>query len=163
MARDREAMIILILSRLRVPLVVLGWGTSLAALTLGTIFQGYLLPTTEGGLLPQVYGASPAGLWVFYLGSFGISAVAAMVIYDAGPAIVAFFFAFGLTASLTATVLALPELIGTIQTNGVLQETSILNTFSALFPLALIVNLVGTLVGIALGERLLYSTDVFSV
>lgn len=151
-----------ILSKLRLPLVILGWGTSLAALTLGTIFEGYLLPTTQGGLLPQVYGASPVGLWIFYLGCFGISALAAMAINDVGPGIVAFFISYGLGAFLTAFVLALPEVVGIVQTNGVLQETSILNTFSALFPLPLIVNLVGTLAGLGLGERWLYSTDVFS-
>lgn len=88
--------------------------------------------------------------------------MATMTINDPGPAIVAFFVTFGLDAFLTAFVLALPEVAGIVQTNGVLQETSILNTFSALFPLPLIVNLVGTLAGLALGERLLYSTAVFS-
>ena len=151
-----------ILSKLRLPLIVLGWGTSLAALTLGTIFQGYLLPTTQGGLLPQVYGESPVGLWIFYLGCLGISALAAMAINDPGPGIIGFFISFGISAFLTAFVLQLPEAVGIVQSNGVLQETAILETFSAVFPLALIVDLVGTLLGLGLGERLVYSTDVFS-
>lgn len=150
-------------TQLRIPLIVLGWSVSLSALTLGTIFQGYLLPTTGGGLLPEIYGASPLGLWIFYLGSLGVSVVAAMAINDTGPAIVGFFAAYGLTAFFTFLVLAMPELLGIIQTNGVLQEAAILHSFSALFPLALIVNLVGTLLGIALGERLVYPTGVSSI
>lgn len=121
------------------------------------------MPTTGGGLLPEVYGANPFGLWIFYLGSLGISAVSAMAIYDAGPAIVGFFAAYGVSAFLTFLVLALPEILGIVQTNGVLQQVAILHTFSAIFPLALIVDLVGALIGVAVGERLLHSTGVFSV
>jgi hypothetical protein len=150
------------LRRVKVPLIVLGWGASLASLTLGAIFQGYLLPTTGGGLLPEVYGASPLWLWIFYLGSFGISALAATMIYDPAPAIIGFFFSYGICAILTFIVLALPEFIGIIQTNGVLQKVAILHTFSALFPIALLVDMVGSIAGVALGERFLYTSGVFS-
>jgi len=151
-------------SKLRVPiisiprklksiLVVVGWGTSLAALTLGTMFQGLLLPNPSE-ILPASYGANPLWLWLFYLGSFAVSALAAMLISDIGESIVSIFFAYGLTAFVTLVVLALPDFLGIVQPSGILQQSAILFTFNALFPFPLLVALVGTIVGSALGERL---------
>ena len=140
---------------LKTPLVTAGWGTVLAALTVGTIFQGFLLPTTGGGLLPEVYNAGPLVLSIFYLGCLGASTLAAMTIAEPEPAIVAFFASYGFSGFLTFLVLALPELTGVVQTNGILQELAILHTFQAIFPIALLVDLVGTLVGLSLAERLL--------
>jgi len=144
--------------RLKIPLVIAGWGTVLATLTVGTIFQGFLLPTTGGGLLPEVYNAGPLVLWIYYLGCLGISALAAMTIAEPGPAIVGFFASYGFSGFLTFLVLALPELTGVVQTNGILQELAILHTFQAIFPIALFVDLAGTVLGLALAERLLYFT-----
>ncbi len=135
-------------------LVVAGWGTSLAALTLGTIFQGLLLPNPSE-LLPASYGANPLWLWLFYLGSFGICVLAALVISDFGESIVSIFFAYGLTALVTFVVLALPDFSGIVQPPGILQQSALLFTFNALFPFPLFVDFVGTIVGSALGERLL--------
>jgi len=143
---------------LKIPLVTAGWGTVLATLTVGTIFQGFLLPTTGGGLLPEVYNAGPLVLSIYYLGCLGASALAAMTIAEPGPAIVGFFASYGFSAFLTFIVLALPELTGVVQTNGILQEFAILHTFQAIFPIALLVDLVGTLLGLSLAERLLYFT-----
>ena len=135
-------------------LVVAGWGISLAALTLGTIFQGLLLPNpTE--LLPASYGANPLWLWTFYLGSFGICVLAAMRISDFGESIVSIFFAYGLTIFITFGVLALPDFSGILQPPGILQQSAFLFTFNALFPFPLFVDFIGTIVGSALGERLL--------
>lgn len=145
----------------KVPLIIIGWGTVLATLTLGAIFQGFLLPTVGGGLLPEVYNAGPMILLIYYLGCFGVSALAAMVIYDAGRAIIGFFASYMLSGLLTFLVLALPELIGIVQTDGILEQAAVLHTFQAVFPIALIVDLVGTISGIALGERLLLLSGVF--
>ena len=135
--------------------LVVGSGTSLAALTVGTIFEGFLLPTTGGGLLPEIYAANPFGLWIFYTGFFAVSAFSAALMYDAGRAIVSSFISFAIAAALTFFVLALPDLVGLVTPSGILQESSILFTFSALFPVAFFVNLFGTVAGIALGERFL--------
>ncbi len=131
---------------LKIPLVTAGWGTVLAMLTVGT---------TGGGLLPEVYNAGPLVLSIYYLGCLGASTLAAMTIAEPGPAIVAFFVSYGFSAFLTFLVLALPELTGVVQTNGILQEFAILHTFQAIFPIALLVDLVGTLLGLSLAERLL--------
>src|SRR5882672_3479597 len=139
-----------ILHRFNNLLVVAGWGTTLAALTLGTIFQGLLLPNPSE-LLPESYGANPLWLWVFYLGSFGTCVLAAMLIADFGQSIVSVFFAFGLNVFITFVVLALPDFSGIVQPPGILQESAVLFTFNALFPFPLFVALFGTIVGSGLG------------
>jgi hypothetical protein len=143
-----------ILYRFKPLLVVLGWAASLAALTLGNIFQGLLLPNAFE-LQPQQFGADPLGFWIFYIGSFGICVLAAMVIADVGQSLVSVFLVYGLTAFITFAVLALPDFSGIVQPPGILQQSSLLFTFNALFPLPLFVDLVGTIVGSGLGERLL--------
>jgi len=143
-----------ILYRVKPLLVVLGWAASLATLTLGSIFQGLLLPNPYE-LQPQQFGASPFGLWIFYIGSFGICLLAAMVISEVGQSLVSVFLAYGLTVFITFGVLALPDFSGIVQPPGILQQSSLLFTFNALFPLPLFVDLVGTIVGSGLGERLL--------
>lgn len=143
-----------ILHRFKPLLLVLGWATSLASLTLGTIFQGLLLPNASE-LSPESYGVSSLWLWVFYLGTFGICLLAAMVISDFGRSMVSVFFAYGLTALITFVVLALPDFLGIVQPSGALQEPAVNFTFHALFPFPLFVDLIGTIAGSALGERLL--------
>ncbi len=142
-----------ILHRFKPLLVVLGWATSLASLTLGVIFQGLLLPNASE-LLPESYGASSLWLWIFYLGSFGICLLAAMLISDFGQSVVSVFFAYGLTALIIFVVLALPDFLGIVP-SGSLQEPAVSFTFNALFPFPLFVDFIGTIVGSALGERLL--------
>jgi hypothetical protein len=143
-----------ILHRFKPLLVVLGWATSLASLTLGIIFQGLLLPNASE-LLPESYGASSLWLWVFYLGSFGICLLAAMLISDFGQSVVSVFFAYGLTALIVFVVLALPDFLGIFQPSGLLQEPAVSFTFNALFPFPLFVDFIGAIAGSALGERLL--------
>ncbi len=143
-----------LLYRLKPLLVIVGWAASLAALTLGAMFQGLLLPNASE-LLPELYGTSSLWLWVFYLGSFGVCILAAMLIADFGQSVVSVFFAYGLTALITFVVLALPDFAGIVQPSGSLQQSSVTFTFNALFPLPLFVDLVGAIAGSALGERLL--------
>jgi hypothetical protein len=141
-----------VLHKFKPLLVVLGWATSLASLTLGLIFQGLLLPNASE-LLPESYGASSLWLWVFYLGSFGICLLAAMMISDFGQSVVSVFFTYGLTALIVFVVLALPDFLGIFQPPGLLQEPAVSFTFNALFPFPLFVDFIGTITGSALGER----------
>lgn len=141
------------------PFVILGWATSIAALTLATIFQGLLLPKNinGGGLYNDVVNGNPLGLLIFYLGNFGICVIAAMVIGDPGKALISFFPSFIGAAIVTYLVLALPDLLGLFPflTPGVLQESASVFALTAFFPVLLLVNLAGTVLGIGLSERFL--------
>lgn len=142
-------------SRFKPVLVVLGWAASMAALTLATIFQGLLLPKALGIGGNEVINASPLGLWIFYLGNFGICILAAMVISDFGVAIVSFFPAYIGAGLLTYLLLALPDFIGVFPLSGVLQASAVTFTFSAFFPFLLVVSLAGTITGVGLAEHFL--------
>lgn len=143
---------------LRPVLVILGWATSSATLTLATIFQGQLIPKdiNGGGLYSAVLNASPSVLWVFYLGNFGISLLAAMIIGETGASFISVFASILSAAGLTFLVLALPDLLGVVyDPQQTIQQSAVTFTFVAFFPLLLLVNLMGTVVGVALGDRLL--------
>jgi hypothetical protein len=133
-------------------LVILGWSTSLAALTLQAIFSGQLIPGTalsQGGNVSNPYATD-----IFYIGIFLASVLAAMVIDDAGKAIISLLVAYLLTDVLVYAVIALPGFLGLFKYREVLVTTGITFAFAASFPLALIIELVATFVGIGLGERL---------
>jgi hypothetical protein len=133
--------------------MILGWGTSLSALTLGAIFQGLLIPQGKGILLPEVMGAAPWGLGIFYTGIFAVSILAALVISDAGNALVSCLASYGLSAVLTYLVLALPAFVGAFPFPEVLVQAAIVFTFTASFPFAIVVEILGTLLGTNLSER----------
>jgi hypothetical protein len=140
--------------QLKLVCVILGWGTSLSALTLGAVFQGLLIPQGKGILLPEVMGASPFGLGIFYAGIFAVSVLAALVISDAGNALVSCLASYGLSAVLTYIILALPGFIGAFPFPEVLIQAAIVFTFTASFPFALLLEIIGTLLGTSLSERL---------
>ena len=142
-----------ILYRFKPLLVIVGWAACLATLTLGIMFQGLLLPNASE-LKPELFGSSSLLFWVFYLGSFGISVLAAMVISDFGQSVVSVFFAFLLTALIAFVVLVLPDFLGIVQPPGVLQEPSVTFVFDALIPVSLFVDLAGAIAGSAISERL---------
>ena len=145
------------LSRLKIPLIVLGWATSTSALALTLIFQGQFVPRNinGGGLYPEVTNPNPFLLVGFYLASFAISALAGMVIANAGRTISAFFPAYIGAAALTWLILALPDFVVVNDPQQVLQETATLITFTAFFPVFLLTTLTGALAGIGLEESLL--------
>jgi hypothetical protein len=136
----------------RILLIILGWATSLAAITLVGIFNGVLLPRGLGGLLPQVLGGSMWGPWILYLAMFGMSFLAAFLIENPGIAFGSFFVSFCVAGAITYLVLILPGLLGAYGSAGVLAEASIRFTFLALFPFPLIAGLVGTILGLFLAD-----------
>ena len=142
-----------VLNRFKPVLVVVGWATSLATLTISIIFQGLLLPNAYE-LSPESFGSSSLLFWIFYLGSFAICVLASMVIFDFAQSVVSFFFAFLLNALIIFFVLVLPDLLGIVQPQGTLQEPSVTFVFDALIPVSLFVDLAGTIAGSAISERL---------
>jgi hypothetical protein len=142
---------------LKLIFVVLGWATTCAALTLFTIFNGQLLPRNinGGGLYSDVLSASPLGLWIFYVGNFAISVLAAMVISELGKSLISFLPSYLGAAMITFLVLAAPDFAGIYDPQQVIQESAVIFTFTAFFPLLLLVSFSGTIVGNAIGERFL--------
>jgi hypothetical protein len=147
-----------VLDKVKPLIVIAGWAATIAGFTLGAIFQGLLLPKVVGnggGLLPEVLGVSSVGLWVFYLGCFGTSVLAALVLADASKALVSFFPSYVFGALITYIVLIVPALTGTFPLPSVLEESAVIFTFTAFFPVLLFAALAGTLLGIFLAEKIL--------
>jgi hypothetical protein len=145
-----------VLNKAKPGLIILGWGASMAAFTLGAIFQGLLLPhvpISGGALLSKVINGNPLVLLVFYGGLFGTSVLAAVIIAELGHSVLSFFASYGLASLLTYIVLALPDILGMFPIPGALEESATIFTFSALFPLPFLLGFVGALIGSALSER----------
>lgn len=137
-------------------MVILGWATSSGAITLATIFQGLLLPKNinGGGLYAQVVGGNDFAVLAFYAGNFAISIIAVLYISDATKSLISFFASYLGTALLIYFVLGLPDLAGVYDPLGVIQESASVFTFTAVFPLMLVVNFTATFLGILLAEHL---------
>jgi hypothetical protein len=150
-ARRRE---VIDLRRTKPILVTLGWATTLSGFTLGGIFEGQLLPPQPpGNLLSEVINSNPLAPVIFYVGIFTVSILAAIVLDEAGITLASFFASYGLGAILTYVVLVLPGYVGLFSLPVVLSRTAIVFTFSTSFPIPLLVELTGTLLGIWLSEQ----------
>ena len=138
----------LILLRARDALVVLGWGTSLANLAVTAVAHGVLVPqaayyseatTSQTGLLFFA---------LYYVGVFAVSFLSGLVLRSISTALLGFFCAYAVGLLLTALILDLPVITGFLpQIAGANLATGII--FTAFFPLALIVGLMGALLGAA--------------
>lgn len=138
--------------------IVLGWAVCLDAFTLWAIFQGLLLPqiVSGGGLLPEVLSGNPVVLGIFYSGIFATSILAALIIYEVGQAVISFFVSYFLAAFLNLIILSLPDITGTYNDPiGAVTNASVNFTFTAFFPLPLIIGFAATLLGIGVAERYL--------
>ena len=127
----------------------------MTTLTIGTIFQGQLVPKIfgiGGGGLSEVINADPTPLYIFYIGMFLVSILATALLNDIRYAIAGFFASLLLTAIFTYLVLDLPDMLG-IVSSGSLQGASTNFVFYAIFPWTLMILLLGTVVGSAIGER----------
>ena len=145
---------LLVLGRIKPLLVILGWGTSLASVTLWAIFSGLLLPRVHGGLLPTVQSLGPWGPAFYYLGFLGICILASIVLVNPATALVSYVLSYGLAGILIYVALALPAFLGIYQPTEILVRASINFTFTALFPFSLLAGFVGTVVGMFLAEYL---------
>ena len=144
-----------LLAKAKPILVVLGWATSISALTLGIIFLGYLLPKNPngGGQYSSVINASTLPLWIYYAGNFAISVIAAMILSDIPSSLLSFFASYVGGGIITYIVLSLPDYFGCC--GGVLEGAAVGFTFIALFPYVFLVGLTGTFVGMGLAEHYL--------
>jgi hypothetical protein len=136
-------------------LVSLGWGITISSITLAAIFQGFLVPQGLGKFLPEVTGGGQLGLAAFFASIFVVSILASFLINDVGKALFAFFASYVLAGAVTYFVLALPGFVGAYAAPEVLVRVAIIFTFTASFPIPLVVELVGTLTGSWLAERFL--------
>jgi len=140
------------LKRTRPVLIIAGWGLLMSGAVLSAIFQGFLLPSTYYG---GSSGTLPLGVWFPYLEVLGASILAGIVMGDAGKTILSFFASYGLAAVVTYLVLAMPGIIGAFPVADLLTRQAAVITFTALFPIPLLVGFLGSVVGSALSERLL--------
>ena len=145
----------MILDKAKPVFVSLGWGITIASITLAAIFQGFLVPQSLGKFLPEVSHGGQLGLAVFFASIFAVSIFASLVINDVGKALFAFFAAYALAGVVTYFVLALPGFVGAYPAPEVLVRVAIIFTFTASFPIPLVVELVGTMAGSFLAERFL--------
>jgi hypothetical protein len=136
------------LLRARAALVVLGWGTCLANLAVTAIAYGVLAPRA------QYYSqatSTQTGLLLFalyYVGVFGVSLLSGFVLESISTALVGFFCSYVLAMVLTGLILDLPVVTGFVpQAFEANLATGII--FTAFFPFALIVGLMGALLGAA--------------
>lgn len=144
---------VFVLQRLKPIFVILGWATSSAAIVLAAIFHGFLIPHVP--FFRQGVAGADWALPAVYLGVFVISVLGALVIGDLGVAIGSFFTSYCLGIILTYFILVLPGYTGALPSPDVLVQAGVQFTFIAFFPALLLIELVGTLVGAALYERLM--------
>jgi hypothetical protein len=131
-------------------LVVLAWSISLAALTLGQIFQGHLIPQHYyGGVSNELVSDST----IFYLEVLGLSSLAGVVIQEAQRAILSFISCYVMGSLITCLVLMLPGFVNSTAIPQLVFEMAIVDTFTALFPIPLLVGLAGTFLGLVLSDR----------
>jgi len=130
-------------------LVVLGWGVSIASLALTAITQGILVPHAFEYVLESNIGALEVAL--YYAGIFGTSFLAGLVLARVAAALLAFFVSYVVGWLLAYLALSLPGLLGIVP-EGVAEETAIILTATALFPFALLVGMLGSLIGSAYRE-----------
>ncbi len=133
------------LNKARPGLVVLGWGISLASLATTAIFQALVVP--QGSPTDVM----TLGRVLYYAGIFAVSFLAGFVLEDVGRALVGFFASYGIGILLTYLALYLPAL-GGLLSERLAEVTGITLTFIALFPFALLVGLIGGLLGAVTSE-----------
>ena len=149
---DHRSRIVLDLGRrLKVVLLILGWATSLAAFTLQAIFQGSLLPSTALAQPGNI--TSPLAIWIFYVGILSASLLAAFLLEDAGRAIISLFISYLLADVIIYVVIAMPGYVGGFPYSQVLFKSAISFVFAGSFPIPLLLEILGTISGIALAER----------
>jgi hypothetical protein len=134
-------------SKSRPVLVVLGWGVSLASLAVTVVARAVLVPhagvvfSSETTLLIALY----------YAGVFSVSFLSGLMLRSLPSAVLGFFCAYALGILLAGLAFDLPGLLGLLP-ETVAEYSAIVFAFTALFPLALLVGLVGGLLGAATTE-----------
>ncbi len=131
-------------------LVVVGWSVSIASLALTVVTQGILVPHAFEYVAQSSIETLEVAL--YYSGIFGASILAGLVLARVPTALVGFLASYALGWLVAYLALILPGLFGIVPEAAV-EETAIVLTATALFPFALLVGLVGSLVGSAYMEK----------
>jgi hypothetical protein len=130
-------------------LVVIGWGTSLASLAVAAISHGILVP--HAGYYSEATPPTQSTLLLvilYYAGVFGISLLSSYLLRSISSALLGFFCSYGIGMLLAGMALDLPGLTGSVpQAFGLNLVIGVI--FTAFFPFALIIGLVGALLGSA--------------
>jgi len=142
---------------LRVLLVTIAWALMTTTIILAFVFQGFLVP----GIITQY---RPSGNYAF-LGYALVTLVAiasGMMLRDISATVASFIGSIGITVVMEYFVLTLPSSFGQVDPGLLLQvglaplpDTAITIVFYSLFPVAIILGFVGSLIGATLGESLL--------
>ena len=140
-------------------LVALGWGTSVGGITLWAVFQGILLPSIRSLPSPEGVLSVNEVVAIFYLGTFGVSVLAGMILADfakdLGGLVVSYFLAaFIVFEALSAPGLSSSTLNGLmlITRNG-LTLAAVDLTFRVLFLFPVFALLLGVILGTFLAEH----------
>jgi len=99
-------------------------------------------------------GGQPFEVTYYYLGLFGVSILATLVMEDAGLSVLGFFISYVVGLVITCSLLSLPAFMGTTAFPELVFRLAVTVTFFAFFPLAFFVGLIGTFIGIGLGSRI---------
>lgn len=134
------------LGRVRLGLVVLAWGVSLASLALTGIVEGVVIP--RAAVKPNM---SVLGIALYYAGVFGVSLLAGLVLSNIARSLIGVFAANSVAFVLTFFALIIPGLTGIIP-ETIAENLAIVFTFTAFFPFAIFLGLLGGLIGAAFTE-----------
>ncbi len=132
----------------------MAWGVLISTIILAFTFQGYFVPGFRA-----VYRDL---LFVAYILIFLVAVVSGMMLTEISTAVLSNFVSLALAGFLEYVVLTLPSTLG-IAGLGVLADAgvpplgdlAITIIFSTLFPVPTLVGFAGSVVGAALGEKVL--------
>jgi len=129
--------------------VVVGWAVSLSSIALTGIVQGLIVPhvhfSSDRSLI-EVLGDA-----LYYGGMFGVSTIAGMFLGEIGKGLFGFLASYFTAIVLTYVMLILPGLTGIIPEIGA-ENLAVQFTFTAFFPIAIFVGLIGGILGAALKD-----------
>lgn len=134
------------LGRFRFGLVVLGWGVSLASLALTGIVEDVVIP--RAAVKPNM---PVLGIALYYLAVFGVSLLAGSVLSNIVRSLIGVFVANGIAIALTYLALIIPGLTGVIS-ETIAENLAITLTFTAFFPFAVFLGMLGGLLGAVFTE-----------
>ncbi|HWY28002.1 MAG TPA: hypothetical protein VNW25_01960 [Candidatus Sulfotelmatobacter sp.] len=122
-------------------LVVLGWGVSLASLALTGIVSGVIIPRAAAKPNMPI-----SGIALYYAAIFGVSLLAGLVLSNIARSLIGSLASNSFAAALTYLALIIPGLTGIIP-ETIAEDLAITFTFTAFFPFAMFLGLIGGLLG----------------
>ncbi len=99
-------------------------------------------------------GKQPFEVTYYFLALLGVSILASLVMEDDGLSLLGFFASYAVGAVITSSVLSLPAFLGTVPLPQTVYRLALTVSLFAFFPLALLVGLLGTFLGIGLASKM---------